>query len=238
MASNVDFDTDKDFDFQFELGLIPDFELPADQQLTLNRPQVSLDDATLAETHDQIARQFGETTNPDVSEADDYLFGKLKKAEAEGEGQTVLLPINKLKNGQEQLHRCKTRRHHHLRPEQCVWGRYQCYHPHFAGLSREDAATVEGNYELAVEKINRTAAPENSQELYDKVFGPETVSSQEEYEQKIRETIQQNYDRESEHMLNRRIMDATIDARRCACRPSFSRSGWCGPMKANSTQLP
>ena len=103
VPSNVDFDTDKAFDFQFELGLLSDFELPTENQLELKRPQVSLDDNTLAETHEQITRQFGETTNPEAAEATDYLVGKLKKAGAESEGQTILLPINKVQNGQERF---------------------------------------------------------------------------------------------------------------------------------------
>src|SRR6476469_8563750 len=90
VPSNVDFDTDKDFDFQFELGLLPDFNLP--ESLTAELHKVSIDEETLAQTNEQIARQFGETTNPEVSEAGDYLFGKLKKADEEGDGRTVLLP--------------------------------------------------------------------------------------------------------------------------------------------------
>ena len=43
---------------------------------------------------------------------------------------------------------------------------------------------------LSVEKVNRTTAPEYNQELFDKVFGPEAVSSQEEFDAKVRETIQ------------------------------------------------
>ena len=31
VASDIDFDDQKDYAFQFELGLLPDFELPADQ---------------------------------------------------------------------------------------------------------------------------------------------------------------------------------------------------------------
>ena len=211
VPSNVDFDADTTFDFQFELGLIPDFALPADQQLTLDRPQVSLDDATLAETHEQIARQFGETTNPDASEAGDYLFGKLKKVGEEGEGRTVLLPINKVTNGQERFVGVKAGDTVTFNLSDAFGGDAAAVR-NFTGLSQEEAANASTDYELAVEKINRTAAPEHNQELYDKVFGPETVSSQEEFESKIRETIQQNYDRESDNLLKRRVMDATIDA--------------------------
>jgi trigger factor len=96
VPSDVDFDTAKDFDFQFELGLLPDFQLPAEGALQVERHQVTIDENTLTQTNEQIARQYGETTNPDESEAGDYLFGKLKKADEEGEGRTVLLPISKV----------------------------------------------------------------------------------------------------------------------------------------------
>ncbi len=210
VPSDVDFDTAKSFDFQFELGLLPDFELPADQAVELKRHAVTLDDATLAETNEQITRQFGETTNPEVSEATDYLFGKLKKAGAEGEGQTVLLPINKVKNGQERFVGVKDGDTITFDLSDAFGGDVSAIR-NFSGLSKEAASQASGDYEFTVEKVNRTAAPEENQELFDKVFGPETVSSKEEFDAKVRETIQSNYDRESDNLLNRSLIDAMID---------------------------
>jgi trigger factor len=71
VPTDVNFDTEKEFSFPFELGLLPDFELPADQSISVDRYKVELDEATLQETYDQIERQFGESTNPEVSEAGD-----------------------------------------------------------------------------------------------------------------------------------------------------------------------
>ena len=211
LPSDVDFDTAKEFDFQFELGLLPDFELPADNQVEVKRSAVSLDDATLAETHAQITRQYGETTNPETSEADDYLYGKLKKAGAEGEGQTVLLPINKVANGQERFVGVKAGDTLTFDLSE-AFGNDAGAIRSFSGLSKEEAGSATGDYELEVEKINRTAAPEENQELFDKVFGPEAVSSKEEFDNKVRETVQENYNREAENLLNRRLVDAMIDA--------------------------
>ena len=45
VPSKADFDTDKDFSFQFELGLLPEFTLPAGLEVELH--QVSLDDDTV-----------------------------------------------------------------------------------------------------------------------------------------------------------------------------------------------
>ena len=210
LPSDVDFDTAREFDFQFELGLLPDFELPADQQVELKRPAVSLDDATLAETHEQITRQYGETTNPEVSEAGDYLYGQLKKAGAEGEGQTVLLPINKVTNGQERFVGLKAGDTLTFDLSEAFGNDAKAIR-NFSGLSKEEASAATGDYELAVEKINRTAAPEDNQELFDKVFGPEAVSSKEEFDNKVRETVQENYNREADNILNRRLVDAMID---------------------------
>jgi trigger factor len=210
VPSNVDFNTEKAFDFQFELGLLPDFELPADQQLEIKRSAVSIDDATLAETNEQITRQFGETTNPETSEANDYLVGKLKKVGEEGEGQSMLLPINKVTNGQEKFVGVKAGDTVTFDLSAAFGGDASAIR-NITGMSREEAGQVSGDYELAVEKINRTEAPEENQELFDKVFGPETVSSKEEFDAKIRETIQQNYDRESDNLVNRKLIDALID---------------------------
>jgi trigger factor len=81
----------------------------------------------------------------------------------------------------------------------------------FSGLSKEEAAATTGDYVLNVEKVNRTAAPEMNQELFDKVFGPEAVSSPEEFDAKVRETIQSNYDRESDGALNNNIVEQLVN---------------------------
>ena len=208
MESNVNFDTDKDFAFQFELGLLPDFQLP--EGLAVERHQVSIDDETLAQTNEQIARQYGETTNPETSEAGDYLFGKLKKADEDGDGRTVLLPIGKITGdvapfiGQKAGDAVTF-------DLQAAFSNDAASISNFSGLSKDEAATATGNYVLAVEKVNRTAAPEMNQELFDKVFGPEAVSSQEEFDAKVRETIQSNYDRESDGAVNNGIVEQLVE---------------------------
>ena len=210
LETQVDFDNQKDFDFKFELGLLPDFELPADQSITVDRQQVTVDDKTLEETHDQIARQFGESTNPDVSEAGDYLYGKLKKADEEGEGRVVLLPTNKVKNGVEKFIGVKPDDTITFDLKDAFAGDASDI-ANFSGLSKDEAANVEGDYVLAVEKINRTATPEFNQELFDKVFGKDTVTSKEEFDDKVRSTIQENYDREAEGLMNRQIVDQMVN---------------------------
>jgi trigger factor len=208
VANNVDIENAKEFDFQFELGLLSDFELPADVNVDLHK--VSLDDDTVAQTNEQISRQFGETTNPETSEAGDYLLGKLKKADEEGEGRPVLLPIDKVKEGQDKFVGAKA-------DDVVTFDLSKAFGDAkaiagFTGLSKKEAEEISGDYTFTVEKINRTAAPEMNQELFDKVFGPEAVSSQEEFDAKVREVIQENYNREAEGSLNNRLVEALVNS--------------------------
>ena len=210
LPSNVDFDTAKDFDFQFELGLLPDFQLPAEGALHVERHQVAIDEATLAQTNEQIARQYGETTNPEESAAGDHLFGKLKKADEEGEGRPVLLPIDKVVGDAAPFIGKRAGDSVTFDLSAACGGDADSIAT-FTGLSKEEAATATGDYVLHVEKVNRTAAPEMNQELFDKVFGPEAVASQEEFDAKVRETIQGNYDRESDGALNNAIVEQLVN---------------------------
>ena len=210
VASDVNFDTAKDFDFQFELGLLPEVELPSDGTVEVERHQVSLDDDTVQQTNEQIARQYGETSNPDASEANDYLVGKLKKADADGEGRALSFPINKVKNGVEQFVNVKPGDVLTFDLKNAFAGDTTAI-TNFLGLTRTEATEANGEYVLSVEKINRTAAPEMNQELFDKVFGPEAVSSQEGFDAKVRETMQQNYDRESDGALNNAIVEKLVN---------------------------
>ncbi|GAA4005393.1 trigger factor [Hymenobacter fastidiosus] len=210
-VTDIDFDTQKEFDFKFELGLLPDFELPADQTLTIDRHQVSLDDSTLEETYDQINRQFGQSTNPEVSEAGDFLYGKLKKADDEASERPVLMPINKVKNGADKFVGVKPADVITFDLKEAFDGDATAI-ASFSGLSKEEAANISGEYTLTVEKVNRTEKPELDQELFDKVFGKDIVTSSEEFDTKVRETIQENYDREAEGFVNRQIIDKMVEA--------------------------
>jgi len=209
VPSNVDFDTDTAFDFQFELGLLPDFELPAEGTVEVERYEVSLDEPTLAETNAQIARQYGETTNPEASEAGDYLYGKLKKQGENGDGQTVLLPTDRVVNDAEKFVGVKGGDEVTFDLAHAFGGDAAAI-ASFSGLSRTEAAQASGEYVLAVEKINRTAQPEYNQELFDKVFGPEEVKSREEFDAKVREVVGENYQREAEGLMTRQLIDKFV----------------------------
>lgn len=208
VPANVDFDSQKDFEFQFELGLIPDFSLPTGDSFEVERPKVELDQNTLEETYEQIGRQFGENTNPETSELGDYISGQLKQETTEF-SQKVLLPTNKLKNSTDKFIGIKAGDVVTFDLKEAFGGDVSAI-ANFSGLSKELAAGVEGEYTFEVEQIHRSKHADYDQDLFDKVFGKDAVTTREEFDAKINETIQQNYDREADNVLNRRLIEKIV----------------------------
>ncbi|UOQ77987.1 trigger factor [Hymenobacter sp. 5516J-16] len=211
VPSDVDFDNQKDYSFQFELGLLPEFELPADQSVAVDRHKVDLDENTLKETYEQLERQFGETSEPETAEAGDYISGKLKKAGEEGEGRVVLLPTNKLKNDADKFVGVKADDVVTFDLKNAFDGDTAAI-SNFSGLSKEEVEGVEGEYTLTVGKVQRSVPAEFNQDLFDKVFGKDIVTSKEDFDEKVRSTVQENYDRESDNLVNRQIIDKMLES--------------------------
>jgi trigger factor len=82
---------------------------------------------------------------------------------------------------------------------------------HITGLSMEEAKNKKGKFELTVNNINRTELAALDQEFFDKIFGKDKVTTEEEFNQKLEETIKENYDRESQNLLSREIHDYYVN---------------------------
>jgi trigger factor len=75
------------------------------------------------------------------------------------------------------------------------------------GVSPEEVKNIKGNYILKINTISRTEPAELNQELFDKVFGKDAVTTEAEFVEKVRQTVSENYKRETDHFLDHNIED-------------------------------
>jgi trigger factor len=76
---------------------------------------------------------------------------------------------------------------------------------HVTGLTKEEAETTSGKFSFTVTGVRRSFPAELNQEFFDKIFGPGAVSSEEEFNTKLNETIGQNYNREAEVLVSKDV---------------------------------
>ena len=81
------------------------------------------------------------------------------------------------------------------------------------GITKEEAADVTGVCEFKVEKISRSENADLDQEFFDRVFGKDAVTTEEEFKNKLKEVVGDNYKRESEYFnkfsLKNKVLSST-----------------------------
>ena len=90
--------------------------------------------------------------------------------------------------------------------------------------TEEEASSLKGTYTLKISNISHVVPADLNQELFDKVFGKGIVKSEDEFLNKIKETIAENYQRESDHLLEHEIQHHLIDHTNVNMSDTFLKS--------------
>lgn len=189
----IDWKTQKDFEFDYKIGFVDSVDLTLDSKIKATKYSIKVDDKLINETLDNLKSQYGNSTNPDVSEEGDHIYGDLKATEGELE-KTVSLDLTKItKKLAANFIGVSKEAVVEFDAKDVKKGQWE----EAFGLDEEESASIEGALTFTVKNINRKETAEMNQEFFDKIFGPDQVSSEEEFITKVRETLQANYDKES-----------------------------------------
>jgi trigger factor len=191
--NSIDWKTQKEFDFEYQIGFVESVDVPVDKSTKGTKYSIKVDEKLINETLDNLKSQYGNSTNPDVSEANDNIYGDLKAVEGDF-SKTASLPLSKLSKkfagkfiG---LSKDAVVEFDSKEVKKDEWSEA-------FGLTDEEIAVAKGAFTFSVKNINRTEAAELNQEFFDKIFGPATVTTEEEFINKVKETLQESYNRES-----------------------------------------
>ncbi|MDQ3393482.1 MAG: trigger factor [Bacteroidota bacterium] len=207
-GNEIDWDNQKEFEFIYNIGLVDNFDFKLDDNIQVNKYKIDIDEKYLQESIDNLLNQFGNSKEAELSEAKDQLFGTLKQDDAQIEKE-ILLPLEDVTESERQIFIGKKAEDEisfdikkTLRDEEKL--------SELLEKSPEEVSQLTGTFSFTIKKISRNAPAELNQEFFDKVFGKDTVSSEEEFMQKVKDTIQENYNRETENFLNHEIKEKIV----------------------------
>lgn len=227
-SKDIDWDVQKDFEFEYEIGLVEDFSYDLSPKTNVKAYKIEVDDKTMDETIADLKKRFGKVTYPEVSEAQDTLFGELQaKVEDAAEGDPVekeqaSIPI-------EQVEKAQQKKFTGLKKDDEVEFEIdkvfsdETLASQLLGLPAEKIK-AKGTYLLKVSTISRTEPAELTPELFDRVFGKDVAKNEEEFIHKVKETIGENYQRETDHFLDHHIEDAFLENTKINLPDSFLKT--------------
>jgi trigger factor len=222
-ARSIDWDAQKDFDFEFQIGMVDDFTVDLSPKVKVTSYPIEVDQKTIDETLNDVVTRYGKVSYPETSEAGDNLFGDISlKGEAvtEETKKGSYIAIEKVEKKEQQ-------KFIGLKKEDAIEFDIEKIFSGEAEIARalssteEEAKNAKGTYVFVVTSVSRVEKAAIDQELFDKVFGKDVVKSEEEFINKIKETIAENYKRETEHLLDHEIQHYYVDHTKMAMPENF-----------------
>ncbi len=208
-AYQINWDTDVDFTFEYEVGFASDFEADLSKLPAVENLVIAASEEQIQQAIKDMRERFGEEIEPEESETGDLLFGVLRQASSEFEGQSGI-PTDRVSEKSKKLFTGLEKGSKVTFDIQSLFDAVRDLG--FAtGKSDEDASALSGEFEFEVEKISRRIPAEMNQEFFDKAVGTGKVSNEEEFKAEIAKIISTNYTRESNFLLDFEVDKALVN---------------------------
>ncbi|MCK0155988.1 trigger factor [Cellulophaga sp. F20128] len=206
-----DFNWDSEnLDFEFELGLAPEFEAPIKSKKAITYYKIVADKKMIDEQVDRIGKQYGNLiSKTEVSKKDEVTGTFTNEAEEIENKTTIELDSLKAKKAIDTLIGKKVGDVVTLKTKGLFKEDYQLSSA--LGLAADKAAEVDTEVSFTIEEINEREAAEMNQELFDKLFGEEKITTVKELRAKIKEDTEKQFEQQSDQKLLNDITENFIE---------------------------
>tara|TARA_R110002050_G_scaffold179118_3_gene312420 strand:+ start:60527 stop:61849 length:1323 start_codon:yes stop_codon:yes gene_type:complete len=206
---NFDWDSEN-FDFEFELGLAPSFEVALKSKKAITHYKIVADKKTVDEQVERIQKQYGKLVNKKEVGKKDEVVGVFKNEEEEIENKTTLeLSTIKSKKAIDTLLGKKVGDTITISTKGLFKESQELASA--LGIQVEKAEDLKTDVTFTIEEINEREPAALDQELFDKLFGKDTVKSIEELKAKIKEDSEQQFTQQADQKLLNDVTENFIE---------------------------
>ncbi|AOW20634.1 trigger factor [Urechidicola croceus] len=201
---------EKDYSFEFELGLAPTFDVNLDTKKKITEYTIVADDALINKEVENLQQRFGKMSAKDVIEEGVNITGVFVNEEKEIEKKySFILDDVKGKTNQKKFLGSKVGDVLELKSK----GLFSDEHKLMGatGLGHDEVHGLEIPLTFTVEDITFTELADLDQELFDKIFGKDIVTSVTELKEKIKEDAEKQFQSQADQQLLNSITEYLIE---------------------------
>jgi trigger factor len=207
--TTIDWENQKEFEFLFDIGYAEDFEVKIDKKTKVELHNIKIDKKVIDETIDNLKERFGEVQNPETVSENDTVYGPVKSKD-ESINQEVSLELKEMKPA-------VAKKFIGLKVDESLELDLKKsfndaeYFGRISRINEDELKPVKHKLTFTIKGINHVIPAEVNQDLFDKTFGKDTVKSEEEFRDKVKETVENNYRNETEQLFNFHARQALLD---------------------------
>ncbi len=198
-AETIDWDDLSGFVFEYQLGLAPEVILEISDKIEVEYLTIMVDDDMVESYMTDIRKRYGKMSTPDVSAAEDVLYGLFEELESDGavkpdgKAHKSNLYIQYLKDEvlKEQLLGISTGKSVDVDLMKAVESETEA--ASMIGVKKEELGNYSPVFRFTLESISRVEPAEMNTELYDKVVPGMGIITEEAFRGVVRDQIKQQY---------------------------------------------
>ena len=197
-----------DFEFKFDLGLSPkiDFELGKEDKVPYYKINVTED--AKAKMKENLFRQYGQLEEGEAAGEDDYVVVDFVQGEKSVEGAYVL--VNKVEGtAKKKFLGAKVGDKFDVDVTKAFTN--ETDRASMLKMKKEELAEMAPKWKATVVNVKTFVPASENQETYDKIFGKDEVKTPEEFDAKIAERLEANYQQESDYRLSQDLRKYLVD---------------------------
>ena len=209
-----DFDTDENFEFTFDIALAPEFEVNLDKKIKVPFYRVAITDDMVDGEMKNMTGRFGKNEQSEKIGEKSVVKGSFIQVDEAGndvengittEDSVISMAVIKDDKAKKLLLNKAV-------GESVTFDVRKAFPndnemSYILKISKEEAEKIDSQFKLTISEITDFTDPELNQELFDKLFGKDVVTSEEEMIAKVKENLGKNSLMESEYRF-------TMDARK------------------------
>ena len=211
----IDFDKQEDFMFTFDIGLSPTIDIRLTKEDSMPYFRIQITEEMIDKQIENFKSRFGNFESVESIEDKDMAYGRLIEWDENGEPKanginledTIIMP-EYIKNEDEKIKFQNAKLQSTI-----IFNPYSAYAGSEVELAsllkikKEELNNHTGDFSFEINEIKRFKEAEINQELFDQVFEPGTVDSEEMFREKMKEDLTKQLAPQSDYKFN-------IDARK------------------------
>ncbi|MCQ2226453.1 MAG: trigger factor [Bacteroidales bacterium] len=203
----IDFDKEiSGFQFKFEVGLAPKVNIDL-SKVKVPYYTIEITDEDVDQQIKMLTQRFATNETVDVIGEKSMVKGSVKGAFS---NESAVISTSVIKNDAEKAKFNGKKVGDTIKFDLKKAFPNETEISYILGISKEEAATVEGKYEFTVTEITEYKDAELTQEIFDQVFGKDTVKSVEEFKAKAKESLEEQYQLQQDNLFGFKLRKTLV----------------------------
>ncbi len=207
-----------EYTFSFDIGLSPDIELNISAADSFTKYTVEVTPEMIDDEVERMTKRFGNLVDVDVVGENDMVYVGLTELLESGEAleggvdaESVPVAVNTITNEEIKAKVLAAKKGDTFTVN--IFGLFnndEGEMSHALGVQKQTIGDLSPDFKLELKEIKHTEKAELNQELFDKLYGENTITSEEELREKLKAEILGYFDQQAQHLLEHELFDHLV----------------------------